>query len=189
MVADKAGREAFRRRDREPHLLLYAGLAVLALAVLAVLLRMALAEGRESPDGAGVAMRVETAPGEVADPSQGRGVLKVINDSGKAIAVRLIGPEYSNSRTIFVPAWQDGRVFGLAPGTWAAKYCTGSGWQPDERRFAMTTSCAELDGTIQFQETFTDETLRYDAAVLRFGPSPRETPPAHPIPAEDFVAD
>jgi hypothetical protein len=113
----------------------------------------------------------------------------VINESGKDIALRLIGPEYSDSRTILVRAWKDGRVLGLTPGNWVAKYCMGSGWQPNARRFANTTACAEFDETIQYAEAIADETLRYEAAVVRFGPSGRETPPAHAITAEDFAAD
>jgi hypothetical protein len=88
-----------------------------------------------------------------------------------------------------IPAWQDGRVFGLAPGKWVAKYCTGSEWLPDSKRFAETTACAELDETIQYTEVVADESLQYGAAVVRFGPTPRESPPAHPIAAEDFVGD
>ena len=129
----------------------YAGLAALAIAVVAGLLNMAVAEAGDSADRQGGAMRVETVPDGVADAAEGRGVLKVINDSGKTIALRLIGPEYSDSRTILVPAWQDAIVFGLSPGTWMAKYCTGSEWRPDERRFAITTACAELDRTIPYR--------------------------------------
>jgi len=167
----------------------YAGLAALAIAMLVGLLNIAAAEAGDSPDRQGVAMRMETVPAGVADGAQGRGVLKVMNDSGKVIALRLIGPEYSDSRTILVPAWQDAVVFGLAPGAWTAKYCTGSEWRPDERRFAITIACAELDKTIQYTETVADETLRYDAAVVRFGPSPRESPAAHQIMEEEFAAD
>ncbi|MGA2185078.1 MAG: hypothetical protein ABSH47_18825 [Bryobacteraceae bacterium] len=167
----------------------YAGLAALAIAVLAGLMNMAAGAAGDSADRRGVAMRVETVPGGVADAAEGRGVLKVINDSGKTIAFRLMGPAYSDSRTILVPAWQDAIVFGLSPGTWMAKYCTGSEWRPDERRFAIPTACAELDRTIPYTETIVDEILRYGAAVVRFGPSPGESPPAHQIAAEDFAAD
>jgi hypothetical protein len=159
------------------------------MAVLAGLVNMAVAETGGSRDRPGVAMRVETAPDQDGAGTQGRGLLKVMNESGRALALRLIGPEYSDSRTVFVPAWDDGHVFGLTPGKWVVKYCTGSGWRPDERRFVITTACAELDWTIQYAEIMGDETLKYDAAIVRFGPSPRESPPAHPITAEDFAAD
>jgi hypothetical protein len=157
--------------------------------VLAGLLNMAVAQAGDSPKRPGVAMRTETVLAGVADGAQGRGLLKAINDSGKDIALRLIGPEYSDSRTILVPAWHDAQVFGLAPGEWVVKYCTGSEWRPDERRFAGTTTCAELDQTIRYTETITNEELQYGAAVVRFGPSPRESPQAHPIAVEDFAAD
>lgn len=193
LVARSPGNHESHLRPREfvgiAGTLLYAGLAVLAIGVLAALLPMTAVGAGGSSERPGVVMRTETAPGEIADGVLGRGELKVINDSGNAIAVRLIGPEFSNSRTVFVPAWEDGRVFGLAPGKWIAKYCTGSDWRPDERRFATTTSCAELDETIQYTESISDETLHYGAAVVRFGPSPGEIPSAHAIAAEDFVAD
>jgi hypothetical protein len=193
-IADEADPESYGLRRRWPFprhagTLRSAVLAALAVAVLAGLLNMAGGEAVDSPDRPGVAMRMETAPPEGADGALGRGVLKVINDSGKAIALRLIGPEYSDSRTILVPAWEDGRIFGLAPGTWVARYCTGSGWRPDERRFASIAGCAELDQTIDYTEVIAGETLHYGAAVIRFGPSPRESPPAHAIPAEEFTAD
>jgi hypothetical protein len=162
---------------------------VLAIAVLVGLLQMSTVEAGDSADRHGVPMRMETAPAGVFDGAVGRGVLKVMNDSGKEIALRLIGPEYSDSRTILVPAWEDTRVFGLVPGKWTAKFCAGSGWRPDERRFATTSSCAELDDTIDYTETIADETLRYGVGVVRFGPAPREWPPAHKIAAEDFAAD
>jgi hypothetical protein len=167
----------------------YAGLAALAIAVAAGLLNMAWAQPRDSSEHPGAAMRTEAMPVDAADSEQGRGVLKVMNDSGKAIALRLIGPEHSDSRTILIPAWEDRRVFRVPPGFWKARYCQGFGWQFDVQRFTTTGACGELDDTIRYSESVSDETLRYGAAVLRFGPTPRETPAAHPITVEEFAAD
>jgi hypothetical protein len=167
----------------------YAGLAALVIAVLAGVLNTAVAEIGESPQRTGVVMRTESVPGGIAEGAVGRGLLKVMNDSGSAIALRLIGPQYGDSRTVLVPAWGDGRVFNLVPGTWTVKYCTGSQWRPEARRFEFTAACGELDQTIEYTETIEDEALKYGAAVVRFGLSPREMPPAHPITADNFAAD
>jgi hypothetical protein len=178
-----------RRFQRYVKVLPYAGLAALAIAVLMGLLNLVDAEAGDSPAHPAVAMRTEAVLSDAADGAQGRGVLKVINESGKTIALRLIGPAYGDSRTILIPLWQDRRVLGLPPGSWKVRYCTGSGWQPDARRFIRPGGCAEFDESIQYSETIADETLWYSAAVMRFGPTPRESPAAHRISAEEFTAD
>ncbi len=201
VVADRAAAARLRCRRcgrllaRKPWILRnagtlpYAGLAALAIGVLAGLVNIAYARADDSADGSRLIVRTETIPAESSDGAVGRGVLKVINESGTEMALRLIGPEYSDSHTILVPAWRDGRVFGLAPGKWVVKYCKGSGWQPGARRFASTDGCAELDETIDYRETLADETMRYGAVVVRFGPSSNESPAAHAIAAEDFASD
>ena len=169
--------------------LLYAVLAALVIAVLAGVLNTAVAEVGQAVERPGVAIRTESVPSGVGEGAVGRGVFKVINESGSTIVLRLVGPRFSDSRTVLVPAWKDGHAFGLVPGTWAVKYCAGSQWLPEIRRFAITRACGELDQTIDYTESIQDETLKYTAAVVRFGPAPREVPPAHPIAPEDFAGD
>ena len=167
----------------------YVGLTVLVIAVLAGVLSTAIAEVGQPARRPGVIVRTESAPGDLGDGALGRGVLKVMNDSGSAVAVRLIGPHYSDSRTFLIPVWRDKGVFGLVPGTWTIRYCTGSGWRPDIRRFEFTSACGELEQTIEYTEDIVNESLKYEAAIVRFGPSTREMPAAHPISADDFGGD
>lgn len=167
----------------------YVGLAAFMIAVAAGLLGLNYAQAGDSlPVRQGIAMRTDTMLSD-GDDAAAHGLLKVINDSGKAIALRLVGPEYSDSRTILIPAWEDRRAFGLLSGKWVAKYCTGSDWQPDAKRFSTANVCAEFDETLQYTEFVADETRHYSVAIVRFGPTPRESPPSHAITAEDFAAD
>jgi len=127
-------------------------------------------------DPGGVAMREETDVSEGATAARGYGLLKLVNESGTEITFRLVGPEYRDSRTLEVPAWKDRVATGLAPGAWIVKYCANS-------------QCAELSRPIDYEEIVPDGNLHYDAAVIRFGPSPSEWPAARPITHQDFSSD
>ena len=155
-------------------------LTVGVLGVLAVLTNLAFVRhGDSSARGKGVAIRAETIPADPADDLLGHGTLKVMNESSRPIALRLIAPEFRDSRTLFVPAWEDRRVLRMAPGIWTVRYCM-DGDRAD---------CAELDQSIGYSDLVTDETLHYVAAVIRFGPSQRELPPGRRITREEFAAD
>jgi len=123
-----------------------------------------------------VAVRMETLSAEGATEARGYGVMKIVNESGRPVTIRLVGPVYRDSRTVLVPSWQDKVVTGLEPGEWTAKYCVGS-------------ECGELTHPINYEETVPDGNLHYTTAVIRFGPSPAEWPGARRISMEDFNAD
>jgi len=127
-------------------------------------------------EGDGITIRMDTLNISGATEARGYGLMKIVNESGRTIAIRLIGPVYRDSRTVLVPSWQDKVVTGLEPGAWTAKYCVGS-------------DCRELSRPIDYQETVPDGNLHYTAAVIRFGPSPAEWPTARRISPEDFNTD
>jgi len=146
------------------------------LAVLAGLWEMSGGVGGSNAERDGIAVRMDTLNVAGATEARGYGLMKIVNESGRPIAMRLVGPVYRDSRTVLVPSWQDKVVTGLEPGAWTAKYCVGS-------------DCGELRHAIDYQETVPDGNLHYTTAVLRFGPSPAEWPAARRISVEDFNAD
>lgn len=188
----KAGGDAMDReenRDRGLGLTAYAVIAALNVAALAGVMQFT---GLPSPgeQRPGPAMRTENLPLATAlDGLAGHGVLKVVNESSREIVLRLIGPEFRDSQTVVVPPWRDGRVFGIPPGVWKARLCTGSGWRTELGRFESDARCSELDDSMCFSEKFADEMLQRNAAVIRFGPSPQERPASHPILMEEFAEE
>jgi len=132
--------------------------------------------GESDFDRGGIAVRMDTLNVEGATEARGYGLMKIINESGRPLAIRLVGPEYRDSRTLLVPSWQDKVVTGLEPGAWTAKYCAGY-------------DCGELSRPIDYAEIIPDGNLHYTTAVIRFGPSPAEWPAARHISVEDFNAD
>jgi hypothetical protein len=135
------------------------------------------------------ASRTETVPDGPAEAAQGRGRLKVINDSGRAIAFRLVGPTAGDTQTALIAPWTE-HVFGeLAGGRWMARYCLGEHWQPEVERFASTGECDEVTDPLVFMDGIDNGRLRYFVSVMRFGPSPREWPSTVRITPDDFAGD
>ena len=132
--------------------------------------------GVSKAEADGIAVRMDTLNDAGATEARGYGLMKIVNESGRPVAVRLVGPVYRDSRTILVPSWQDRVVTGLEPGVWTAKYCVGS-------------DCRELSHPINYEETVPDGNLHYTTAVIRFGPSPAHWPAARHISVDDFNAD
>jgi len=154
----------------------YVLVAIVLLVVVAGLAEVTGVAGESTPKGDGVAVRMDTLALAGATEARGYGRMKIINDSGRTVSIRLIGPQYRDSQTLLVPSWQDRVVTGLAPGEWTVKYCVGD-------------DCRELIHPIKYEETIPDGNLHYTAAVIRFGPSPAGWPAGHRIGAEDFNAD
>ena len=127
-------------------------------------------------DGDRIAVRMDTLNVAGATEARGYGLMKIVNESGRPMAIRLVGPVYRDSRTVLVPSWQDKVVRGLEPGAWTVKYCADS-------------DCGELSHPVDYEETVPDGNLHYTTAVIRFGPSPAEWPAARRISLEDFNAD
>ncbi len=166
------------------------GVALAGLLVAAVsLVSLAFAAPAESWDRQSFATRTETATGDAADAASGRGRMKVVNDTGEAIAVRLVGPTAADTQTTLVAPWSEKTFDQLAAGRWTARYCLGREWQPELNRFDSTRECDELRDRAVFDERIEDGNLAYTVAVLRFGPTPREWPEADRITQADFDGD
>ena len=161
-------------KSRSDHALFpYVLATTVLLAAMAGLWDMSGGTGESNADGDRIAVRMDTLDLAGATEARGYGLMKIINESGRPIAIRLVGPVYRDSRTVLVPSWQDKVVTGLEPGAWTAKYCVGS-------------DCGELSHPIHYEETVPDGNLHYTTAVIRFAPSPAEWPAARRISIEDF---
>lgn len=176
------------RAQSDPPLRWAVALAAVLVGAMS-LVSLAFAAPGDSTERQSFASRTETAAGDAAEAARGRGRMKVINDTGQAIAFRLVGPSAADTQTALIPPWTEKVFDELTAGTWTARYCLGRGWQPELNRFASGGECAELGDRVVLDERIEDGKLLYTVAALRFGSSPREWPAADRITASQFDGD
>ncbi len=176
------------RGQTDPPLRWAVALAAVLVSAMSMV-SLAFAAPADSWERQSFATRTETAAGDAAEAAQGRGRIKVINDTGHAIAFRLVGPSAADTQTALLPPWTEKVFDELASGTWTARYCLGRDWQPELNRFAATGECDELGDRVVLDERIEDGKLLYTVAALRFGASAREWPAADRIPPSDFDGD